>query len=119
VKDNLRTMPTLDELDPSKAAALPIEIIEALLVKHALVGNVLLAALVSAHANDTPSPMNTGANGSDRFLDVGEVGTMIGKSRSWVEKNTEALPKRRKVGGEGKWSEREIQQWMKHRETWD
>jgi hypothetical protein len=30
---DLRTMPTLDELDPAKAASLPIEIIKALLVK--------------------------------------------------------------------------------------
>jgi predicted DNA-binding transcriptional regulator AlpA len=42
-----------------------------------------------------------------------------GTEPAWVEKNTEALPKRRKVGGEGKWSEHEIQQWMKHRESWD
>jgi hypothetical protein len=46
------------------------------------VGNVLLAALISTQASDTPWPINTSTNGIDRFLDAGEVGAMIGKSKS-------------------------------------
>jgi predicted DNA-binding transcriptional regulator AlpA len=113
VKDDLRVVPTLDELatDPAKAVMLTPEVAKALLVKVAGLHVVLLISALTT----TPTPS---ANGTDRFLDAADVGAMIGKSKSWVEKNTESLPKRRKVGGEGKWSEREIQAWMRHRETW-
>jgi predicted DNA-binding transcriptional regulator AlpA len=116
MKDSaIAPLPTLDELDvdPSKLDALSVETVKRLLVRHAAVGELLLARLIT---EPTAEPK---ANGGDRFLDAAEVGLMIGKSRSWVEKNRVALPKRRKVGGEGKWSEREIQAWMKHREAWD
>jgi predicted DNA-binding transcriptional regulator AlpA len=113
VKDALQTVPTLDELaaDPAKAMKLPIEVAKALLVKVAGLQAALLTSALTSALTPTTSSI-------DRFLDTGEVAAMIGKSRSWVEKNTAELPRRRKVGGEGKWSERDVQQWMKHREFW-
>ena len=111
----LHPLPTLDELamDPAKAEALSGNVVKHLLVKHAKVGEVLLTRLIAE-----PSAQSQ-TNGLDRFLDAREVGEVIGKSRSWVEKNTKSLPKRRKVGAAGMWSEREIQTWIKHREPWD
>jgi predicted DNA-binding transcriptional regulator AlpA len=108
-------IPTLDEIaaNPAKADMLPVDVVKRLLVRHAITGEVLLARLIAAPSAE-PKP-----NGTDRFLGAGEVGAMIGKSKSWVEKNTEMLPKRRKVGGEGKWSECELLAWMKNREMWD
>jgi len=112
---DLQTLPSLDELaaDPSKVNVLAVEVVKQLLVRHATLGEVLLARLIAV-----PTPERK-PDGTDRFLDASAVGAMIGKSRSWVEKHPEVLPKRRRVGGEGKWSEREIQQWMKYRETWE
>lgn len=115
MKADLHMIPSLDELatNPARATDLPPEVTRALFVRVTTLHGALLASLLGV-------PMQAPSqNGGDRFLDAAEVGVMIGKSRSWVEKNTEALPKRRKVGGEGKWSEREIQQWMRHRELWD
>jgi predicted DNA-binding transcriptional regulator AlpA len=103
----------IDDLarDPARAADLPPDVAKALLVKIA----GLHAMLLTSAMTTTPAPTTNG----DRFLDAAEVGAMIGKSQSWIEKNTDALPKRKKVGGEGMWSEREIQAWMRHRATWD
>jgi predicted DNA-binding transcriptional regulator AlpA len=109
-------LPTLDELvaDPAKASALPRDAIQALFVRVNQLNGLLLGCLLAASAQPESS-----SNAGDRFLDAYQVGAIIGKSRSWVEKNTDALPKRRRVGGEGKWSEREIQRWMQYRENWD
>jgi predicted DNA-binding transcriptional regulator AlpA len=111
----LRAVPSLDELaaHPEKAAELSAETVAALYSKVRQTEAALLARLLL----ERPAVAN--GNGSDRFLDAAAVGAMIGKSRSWVEKHPEDLPKRRKVGGEGMWSEREVQTWMKHRETWE
>jgi predicted DNA-binding transcriptional regulator AlpA len=76
-----------------------------------------ITAASSAYGHYARAAANPDGHG-DRFLNGDEVAAIIGKSRSWVEKNTDALPCRRKVGGEGLWSEREIQRWMKHREPW-
>jgi predicted DNA-binding transcriptional regulator AlpA len=111
----LPVVPTLDEIaaGPAKVDALPIKVVKQLLVRNRTVGDLLLARLISE-----PS-VEPKLNGADRFLNAAQVGAMIGKSRSWVEKNIAELPPRRKVGGEGMWSEREIQTWMKHREPWE
>ena len=58
------------------------------------------------------------AQDGDRFLDASEVGAMIGKSRSWVEHNVDKLPERRRLGGECRWSEQEIQRWMQNAPRW-
>ena len=109
-----RSIPSLDELaaDPEKVDALPVDVVKRLLVKHATVGAALSGRLLGVAEREPYT------NGPDRFLDAEHVGTMIGKSRSWVEHHLKELPPRRKVGGEGVWSEREIQIWMRHREPW-
>src|SRR5262245_46816353 len=86
--NNLRALPTLSELieDPARASELPPDVAKALLVKVAGLEVVLLTSAVAA-------PSQPNANGGDRFLDPREVGAIIGKSKSWVEKNTEELPK--------------------------
>jgi predicted DNA-binding transcriptional regulator AlpA len=115
---DLHALPTLDDLaaHPERAAELPPETVAAL---HYRAVRVLMALEAPLLARSGRVDRAAEPNGSDRFLDAEQVGVLIGKSKSWVEKHPEELPKRRRVGGEGKWSEREIQQWMKHRETWE
>jgi len=111
----LSCTPDVRELldEPSRVAELPPEAARTLFVRVAALQAALTAAMLPPLSLEKP------AQNGDRFLDATEVGAMIGKSKSWVEKNTAELPPRRKVGGEGKWSEREIQTWMKHRDAWD
>jgi len=113
-RNSVQLMPTLDELaaDLSKAAALPPDAASKLLV---IVAGLHAALQVAA----TIPPLSLPHSDADRFLDAAEVSAMIGKSVSWIEKNTAELPKRRRVGGEGKWSRRELIRWMKHRPAWD
>jgi predicted DNA-binding transcriptional regulator AlpA len=54
----------------------------------------------------------------DRLLSVTEVAKRIDKSRSWIEANLGELPERLRVGGERRWSERELEQWMERRPRW-
>jgi predicted DNA-binding transcriptional regulator AlpA len=116
---DFRAVPSLDELalHPEQAAELSVDVVLSLHARAVRALMALEAPLLAVRANGRAA--SSEPNAGDRFLDAVQVGAMIGKSKSWVEKNTEALPKRRKVGGEGMWSEREIQTWMKHRETWD
>jgi predicted DNA-binding transcriptional regulator AlpA len=112
----LSSTPEIHELleNPSRVAELPPEAARILFVRLAALQAALTVAILPASASEK----SRSQNGGDRFLDATEVGVVIGKSRSWIEKNTDVLPKRKKVGGEGKWSEREIQMWMRHREAW-
>jgi predicted DNA-binding transcriptional regulator AlpA len=108
-------VPSLDELaaDLTKAGALPPEVARLQLVRVAA-----LHAALQVAATASP-PATSHQAGGDRFLDAAEVGAMVGKSVSWIEKHTEELPKRRRVGGEAKWSRDEIIYWMRHRPPWD
>jgi predicted DNA-binding transcriptional regulator AlpA len=54
----------------------------------------------------------------DRLLSVTEVAKRIDKSRSWIEANLGELPEPLRVGGERRWSERELEQWMERRPRW-
>jgi predicted DNA-binding transcriptional regulator AlpA len=112
----LSSMPAIEELldNPSRVADLPTEAARALFVRLAGLQAALTVAVLPASAPEK-SPSQKG----DRFLDAEEVDAMIGKSRSWVEHNVDELPERRRVGGEGRWSEREIQRWMQNRPHWD
>jgi hypothetical protein len=106
--------PEIRELleDPSRVAELPREAVLALYTRMAALQAALTAALLPPASPEKPQ------QDGDRFLDAAGVGTVIGKSRSWVEHNVEILPERRRVGGEGRWSEREIQGWMKNAPRW-
>jgi predicted DNA-binding transcriptional regulator AlpA len=98
--------------DPSRVAELPEEAARTLFVRVAALQAALTAALLPAPSS------NKQRQDGDRFLDAAEVATVIGKSRSWVEHNVDILPERRRVGGEGRWSEREIQRWMQNAPRW-
>lgn len=54
----------------------------------------------------------------DRLLSITEVAKRIDKSRSWVEANLGELPEPLRVGGERRWSEREVEGWMARRPRW-
>ena len=103
----LAALPGLDELTahPDRAAELTPDAAQALLVRCseqvarlAALRDVLLVAAFTHGA----ARRDTG----DRLLDKDAVAAKIGKSRSWVEKHADALPARRRVGGEALWSER-------------
>ena len=113
----LRSVATLDEIaaHPERAAALSVDAVEALLVKHATTGVVLLSRLLAARSCDSKAQRQ--ADG-DRLLGPADVAARIGKSRSWVEKHTDELPARRRVGGEGLWSEQELELWIRNRPRW-
>jgi predicted DNA-binding transcriptional regulator AlpA len=113
-------VPRFDELaaQPQRAAELTPEAARALLplcaeelARLAALRDVLL---IAASANRT-AHRDTG----DRLLDANAVAAKIGKSRSWVEKNPDELPARRRVGGEAHWSEREVDAWIRTRPRWD
>lgn len=116
----LAGVPRLDELtaDPQRAADLTPEAARALLPRcsEALAQLAALrdVLLVAACANATLR-RDTG----DRLLDRDAVAARIGKSPSWVEKNTDELPARRRVGGEGVWSERDLDAWIRNRPRWE
>ena len=109
-------MPAIEELleNPSKVADLPAEAARILFVRLATLQAALAVAVLPV-ALPTKAPSQNG----DRFLDAEEVGRLIGKSRSWIEHNVDQLPPRRRVGGEGRWSEQEIQHWMLHAPRWN
>jgi predicted DNA-binding transcriptional regulator AlpA len=111
---SVRATPSFEDLlaNPSRAAELPAAAARELFVRLAAVQAALTTALLPAQ-----SPEKSSENG-DRFLDAAEVGVRIGKSRSWVEHHVEELPERRRVGGEGRWSERELERWMASRPRW-
>jgi predicted DNA-binding transcriptional regulator AlpA len=52
-------------------------------------------------------------------LDADELGRVIGKSRGWIDHNMCDLPAPLRVGGERRWSEREIQRWIRSCPRWD
>lgn len=117
---DLRAVPTLDELaaHPQRAAELTSEAARTLLprcseelVRLAELRDVLLLA---AFANGTAK-----RESGDRLLDAEAVAVKIGKSRSWLEKHTDELPPRRRVGGEALWSERELEAWIRTRPRWE
>ncbi len=109
MKDDLRVVPTLDELaaDPAKAAELPVEVVKQLVVKHAAVGEVLLARLIMAE----PKP-NGGDPGGEQLVGPAEVGEMIGRGKSWVEHHLDELPPRRSLLGAPVWLKRDVERWI-------
>ena len=111
---NVRGLPSLDELaaHPERVTDLPPEVVKRLLVRHAAVGELLLARLIETLVIEPK-------NGADRFLDAADVATIIGKSISWIDHNLDELPAPRRLGGERKWSERELLRWMQNRPRWD
>lgn len=113
---SLRALPSLDELlrDPARAAELPVDAARALYARASALTGALLVRSMAADPAENGRPHASG----DRLLGPADVAARIGKSRSWVEKNTDELPPRRRVGGEGRWSESEIEAWIRSRPRW-
>jgi hypothetical protein len=101
-------IPTLDELaaDPEKLESLPAEAVRALLVKHAVVGQVLLTRLLA------PEPKTNRA--SQQLVGAAEVADMLGRGKSWVEHHLDDLPPRRSLCGQPVWLKCDVEAWMKH-----
>lgn len=97
------------ELAPDTARSLLAACSERILRLSQLRDSLMLLVMSSAAAT---------RRDEDRFLDVCAVAAKLCKSKSWVQKNVDALPARRKIGGEGLWSERDIEAWMRSRPRW-
>lgn len=110
-----RSVPTLDELaaHPERATELPAGVARQLYVQVAALKAALAATLLASPVAAPVRPPH-----GDRFVGPAEVAVKIGKSRSWVEKHAAELPPRRRVGGEGLWSERELEAWIRARPRW-
>jgi predicted DNA-binding transcriptional regulator AlpA len=110
----VNSAPTLDDLlsDPSRVRELPPAAARELFVRLATLQAALTTAILPSVSFEKRTPT------VDRFLDAAEVGEMIGKSRSWVEHHVVELPERRRVGGEGRWSQREVEAWMHRCPSW-
>jgi len=112
----LRVVARLDDLarEPARARDLSLEDLCALYTQAATVHAILIAALHTHQQIHVPA-----ARAGDRLLGPQEVADRIGKSRSWVQKHAADLPPRRRIGGEGLWSERELDAWLRTRPPWD
>jgi predicted DNA-binding transcriptional regulator AlpA len=111
----MKSVPGIEELleHPSRVADLPVEAARDLLVRTAALQAALSVRILPVTAAEGSYDQH-----GDRFLDAEHVGSMIGKSKSWVEHNVEQLPEPRRVGGERRWSEREMRRWMQTCPAW-
>lgn len=118
--DRPQGVPRLDELaaHPERAVELTPEAARALLPRCseelARLTELRDVLMIAAFANGA-----TRRDMGDRLLDAEADATKIGKSRSWIEKHTDELPSRRRVGGEALWSERELEAWIRTRPRWE
>jgi excisionase family DNA binding protein len=89
MKDDLRPVPTLDELssDPRRAAELDTDVAETLL-SHAIVA---LAAL-NARLLVSRAPAGAVVDQPDRLLTVDEASKRLGESRDWTYRHAHKLP---------------------------
>jgi hypothetical protein len=113
---DLHALPSLDELsvhldelaaDLAKVATLPLETVKQLVVKHAAVGEVLLARLIMAE----PKPNRDSAG--EMVVGTAEVAEMIGRGKSWVEHHLDDLPPRRSLLGSPVWLKRDVERWIR------
>jgi predicted DNA-binding transcriptional regulator AlpA len=116
----LRPTPTLDTLDHEQIGGLtPVEAVALLRDCEARVAfyqGLRDALLIRACAGNSIGAARK--DDGDRFLDAAEIGRLIRKSPSWIAHNIDELPERIRIGGEGRWSEREIRRWMASRPRW-
>ena len=110
-----RSILSLDELaaHPERVGELAADTVRHLYVRVATLKVALWANLPPSIPAVSPASRD-----GDRLLGPAEVAARICKSRSWVEKHANELPPRRRVGGEGLWSEREIDVWIRTRPRW-
>ncbi len=89
----LTPVPSLDELarDPQKAASLPAHALRSLIVRTATLQNLLLAALMTAEAEE-PAAAVPAAPETDRMLTPDEAAAILRRSRRWLYRNADRLP---------------------------
>jgi len=110
---DLRPVLTLDELvaDPSKATGLPVEAVEALLVKHNAAGQALLGALLAARVN-----ARVVEPAKDRLLSVEEAAARLAVTVDWLYRHAKTLPFTVRNGRRLGFSERGIERYIRQQQ---
>jgi hypothetical protein len=92
----LTAVPSLDEIarDPQKAANLPAHALRSLIVRTATLQNLLLAALMTAEAEE-PAAAVPAAPETDRMLTPDEAAAICGLPRRYLLRATRGKPFRR------------------------
>ena len=105
-------MISLDDLARDRGAIdqVPDGDVAALLERALLIVELLRARLVARAIPNTTDP-----RGEDDLVGAAEAASMLGVSKSWVEKHLEELPARRGVGGMPRWLRRDLQAWARSR----
>ena len=103
---------SLDQLahSPEDVTDLPMEYVEILSNKAMTVLNAIM--LRRSRETSVRPPVDP------ELLTAEGVGHIIGKSKSWVNKNRDFLPQRRQVGDKPMWLRSEILKWVKARPAW-
>lgn len=111
---SLVSIPKLDELadDPSRAAALPVDVVEALLGKNAVAQSVLMSRLLALRAS--PHQAEHSADG-DRLLDVKEAARKLGKSKDYLYRHSRDYPFTVRDGRSLRFSEQGIEKFIRQR----
>jgi hypothetical protein len=107
----LRGLPTLDEVvqEPERVAALPIETLKALLVKHTAVGTILLGALlVAGGSSKSPEP--------DTLLDVETAAKRLSTTKDWLYRHSRQLAFTVRQGRSIRFSSAGIERYIRSRQ---
>jgi predicted DNA-binding transcriptional regulator AlpA len=113
VEDLVADLGMVGDLPPATAKHLLRDAETKIAQLHAVRDALLIRAVVG-----NGGPLERKRAEGDRLLSITEVAKRIDKSRSWLEANLDSLPEPFRVGGERRWSEREIEQWIARRPRW-
>jgi predicted DNA-binding transcriptional regulator AlpA len=107
---------TLDELadNPSRAGALPAEVVTALLARCAVVQSALVGRLL---AGPLASTGNGDSIGEDRLLDAGEAAQRLGTSTDYLYRHSRTLPFTVRLGSRLRFSARGIERFIRARQA--
>ncbi len=113
---SLMPVPTLDELaaHPERALELPPEVARDLLARLAPLQTVLLAQALTRSASGDGGQPET--RGEDRLLSVKEAARKMNVSSDYIYRHAKDLPFTVRVGSRLLFSERGIEQWVRHRQ---
>jgi predicted DNA-binding transcriptional regulator AlpA len=111
--DTLVNVPTLDSLlaDPAKAATLPPEVAQRLLIGLVSIQPLLIQRAVMMGAN-LPA-----AGSPERFLSVGEVASQYGVTASWLYRHKRQLPHSQPSRKVLLFPEEKLRRWFAARKT--
>ncbi len=110
---SLVSIPKLEELaeDPSKAASLPVDVVEALLGKNAIAQGVLMSRLLALRASGN-SQAETGPDG-DRLLNSREASAKLSLSEDHLYRHSTQFPFTVRVGRRLRFSEAGIARYIR------